>query len=179
MPDLLHYDSGAGYTTETESSAIPAIIVGSMGGTPDPAGVAALFRRALTVLAMLPYELRWTGSVDRGGLTYSSEKNTRVRLATISSTGGNRTLTATAVVVGPAWTAPAAGRRSDTPPPTPADLSVGDVDVWYGPRSEASTTWRPRRHVEIPTGGLITSASPGDIILTTRRGEWEFAIVVT
>ena len=175
MPDLLHYDAGTGYTTETESFDVPALIVGAFDEVPSVTGTAAVWNAALRVLANLPYELRWTEQVNRGGITYDAVGNTRVRCATISKTGSDRTLTANATTF--SFTPPAPGERVDTPPVDPADIEH-EIDVWYAPRTEALTTWRPRR-LRTATGGTLSSASPGDIILTTRRGAWEFAIVVT
>lgn len=175
MPDLLHYDAGSGYTTETEPSDVPALIVGAFDEVPSVTGTAAVWNAALRVLANLPYELRWTEQVNRGGITYASAGNTRVRCATIGKTGSDRTLTSTGTSL--SFTAPDPGERGDTPPADPADIEH-EIDVWYAPRLEALATWRPRR-LRTPTGGTLSSASPGDIILTTRRGAWEFAIVVT
>jgi hypothetical protein len=176
MPDLFHFDSGTGYATETEGSNVPALVVGSFATVPAPAGTAALWARALAVLALLPYEVRWTQPVNRGGITYATAKNTRVRCASFGVTGSNRTLTGIDTQL--SWTPPAAGRRSEAPPVDPADIEYA-VDVWYGPRSALSTLWRPRRYADLATGGTLNSASAGDIIITPRRGVWEFAIVAT
>ncbi len=176
MPDLLHYDSGSGYTTETESSDVPAVILGAFAAVPAVGGAVALWRDALRLLAQLPYELRWAETVDRGGITTAAAGNTRVRLATFGVDGADRTLTPNDTTF--TYTAPAPGRRVDAPPVDPTDIGH-EVDLWYAPRREALATWRPRRRARLALGGTLSSASPGDIILTTRRGVWEFAIVVT
>lgn len=176
MPDLLHYDPGSGYTTETEATDIPAVVLGAFAAVPTVGGTVALWRDALRLLAQLPYEARWTESVGRGGITYASAGNTRVRLATFSTDGADRTLIANANAV--VYTAPAPGRRVDRPPVDPTDIGH-DVDLWYAPRREVLASWRPRRRARLALGGTLSSANPGDIILTTRRGVWEFAIVVT
>ncbi len=176
MPDLLHYDAGSGHTTETEATDVPAVILGAFPAVPSSTGTAWLWRAALRLLAQLPYELRWTESVGRGGITYASAGNTRVRLATFGTYGADRTLTANSNAA--VYTAPAAGRRVDAGPEDPTDIGH-DVDLWYAPRREVLASWRPRRRARLALGGTLSSASPGDIILTTRRGVWEFAIVVT
>lgn len=176
MPDLLHYDSGSGHTTETESSDVPAVILGAFPAVPSSTGTAWLWHAALRLLAQLPYEARWAESVNRGGITYASAGNTRVRLATFRIDGLDRTLTPNDTTF--SYVAPAPGRRVDAPPVDPTDIGH-EVDLWYAPRREVLAAWRPRRRARLALGGTLSSANPGDIILTTRRGVWEFAIVVT
>lgn len=175
MADLLHYDSGSGYTVVAESSDVPAVRVGHLTDLPDPAGALAPLRHAQERwLDHVPYEVRWTQTVDRGGLSATLVKNTRVRCAVFGTLGGARTLTPSAAVL--SWTAPAAGGRVESPPSDPGDILYA-VDLWYGPRS--STAWRPRRAALTSLGASLSDAAVGDVLLVTRRGVWEFAVRLT